>query len=244
MFNSSSLSPADVVALGGNGNMWGGDGSSWLWFIVILVALFGGWGNNGGFLGGGNSGNVTDGYILTSDFANIERKIDSVNNGLCDGFYTQAQLVNGVNQNILTTGYGITNAIQQDTIANMQNTNALQSQLANCCCENRQNIADLKYTIATDNCATNTNIANAARDITDNANANTKAILDFLVQDKMAALQSENEALRLSASQSMQNQFLISQLRPSPIPSYVVPNPYGCNCGQTYAGYFGGTTIA
>lgn len=235
----NGISPADLAAVVGNNNDgFGGNNGSWWFFLIIVLAAM--WGNNGGLFGGTYGGGASDGYILTSDFANIERKIDGVNNGLCDGFYTQAQLVNGLNQNILTTGYGIQNAIQNDTIANMQNTNALSTQLANCCCENRQSIADLKYTMATDACAVNTNIATVARDITDNANANTKAILDFLVNDKMATLQNENAELRLAASQQAQNNYLIGQLRPSPIPAYQVANPYGCGCG--YNGFYG-TTI-
>ena len=77
-----------------NGGGMFGDGN-WLWIIVVFALLFG-WGN-GGFGGNrGGQGSAVDGYVLTSDFANIERKIDVVNNGLCDGFYAQAQLVNGV----------------------------------------------------------------------------------------------------------------------------------------------------
>ena len=78
----------------GNGFGWGGDGAWWI-VLFLIFAAFGGWGNGFGFGGGGNG--VMDGYVLTSDFANIERKIDSVNQGLCDGFYQQAQLVNGTN---------------------------------------------------------------------------------------------------------------------------------------------------
>lgn len=78
----------------GGGFGWGGDGA-WLIILFLIFAVFGwggnSWGNNG------NSGGVVDGYVLTSDFANVERKIDSVNQGLCDGFYQQAQLVNGTN---------------------------------------------------------------------------------------------------------------------------------------------------
>lgn len=82
---------------GGMG-MWGQD---WIWIIVLF--LFG-WGRNGWGGNNGNGAGVMDGYILTSDFANIERKIDNVNNGLCDGFYAQAQLVNGV-QNAMQQGF-------------------------------------------------------------------------------------------------------------------------------------------
>ena len=79
----------------GGGFGFGGDGAWWL--IVLFLFAFCGWGGNGWGNNAGNSGGVVDGYVLTSDFANVERKIDSVNQGLCDGFYQQAQLVNGTN---------------------------------------------------------------------------------------------------------------------------------------------------
>lgn len=91
------VQPANANSNGG-GFGWGDNGA--LWLIVLFLFIFaGGWGNGNGW--GNNAGNgagVVDGYVLTSDFANIERKIDNVNNGLCDGFYQQAQLINGVQQ--------------------------------------------------------------------------------------------------------------------------------------------------
>ena len=88
--------PVTPANTGGNGGFgWGDNGA--LWLIVLFLFIFaGGWGNGFGN-NAGNSGGVVGGYVLTSDFANIERKIDSVNQGLCDGFYQQAQLVNGTN---------------------------------------------------------------------------------------------------------------------------------------------------
>lgn len=95
------VQPANVSNNGGGFGGWGDNGA--LWLIVLFLFIFaGGWGRNG--FGGGNGAGVMDGYILTSDFANIERKIDNVNNGLCDGFYAQAQLVNGV-QNAMQQGF-------------------------------------------------------------------------------------------------------------------------------------------
>ena len=88
--------PVAPTNTGGNGGFgWGDNGA--LWLIVLFLFIFaGGWGNGFGNNGNGGGG-VIDGYVLTSDFANVERKIDSVNQGLCDGFYQQAQLVNGTN---------------------------------------------------------------------------------------------------------------------------------------------------
>lgn len=244
MFTGNGLSLSDIAAVTGRGNGDGwGDGNGW-WILIILFAIFGGWGNTGygrGAEGGvfGGSNGVTDGYVLASDFANIERKIDGVNNGLCDGFYAMnTGMLNGfagITNAITTSGYETRNAIQADTVANMQNTNALQAQLANCCCENRQAIAQVRYDMATDTCAIQNSINGASRDIIDNQNANTRSILDFLVNDKIATLQAENQNLKLQASQASQNTYLLNELKPCPIPAYITCSPYqsysyGCGC--------------
>ena len=217
----------------GNGFGWGGDGAWWI-VLFLIFAAFGGWGNGFGFGGGGNG--VMDGYVLTSDFANVERKIESVNQGLCDGFYQQAQLVNGANM-AMANGFAqaeLSRSNQQAAL--MQQLNAMQMQAANCCCENRAAIAQVRYDMATQACDTRNTVNTAARDIIDNQNQNSRAILDFLTQNKMRDLESANQELRLAASQAAQNNYLISQLRPTPIPSYPSCNPWasgsytGC-CG-------------
>ena len=221
---SNDLTPADLGAIVGNNDGFGGGNGAW-WIIILFLFAFCGWGGRG--FGGSGGASVADNYVLASDFSQIERKLDSISNGLCDGFYGQAQLSNGLNTAIFTNGYETRNAITQDTIANMQSFNALQAQLAQCCCDNKQAIAGINYNLATNTnsitnainqgfCQTNYNINNAVRDITENANCNTKAILDFLVHDKMHDLQRENDALRLSASQNAQSAYLISQLRTEP----------------------------
>ena len=195
----------------GGGFGWGGDG----------------WGNNG------NSGGVVDGYVLTSDFANVERKIDSVNQGLCDGFYQQAQLVNGTNM-AMANGFAqaeLSRSNQQAAL--MQQLNAMQMQNQECCCENRAAIAQVRYDMATQACDTRNTVNTAARDIIDNQNQNSRAILDFLTQSKMRDLESANQELRLAASQAAQNNYLISQLRPCPTPAYITCNPWS---GSSYGG--------
>ena len=211
----------------GGGFGWGGDGA-WLIILFLIFAVFG-WGGNGWGNNAGNSGGVVDGYVLTSDFANVERKIDSVNQGLCDGFYQQAQLVNGTNM-AMANGFAqaeLSRSNQQAAL--MQQLTAMQMQAAECCCENRAAIAQVRYDMATQACDTRNTVQNATRDIIDNANSNSRAILDFLTQSKLADLQSENQGLKLAASQAAQNSYLVSQLRPSPIPAYTVQNPYCCN---------------
>lgn len=211
----------------GGGFGWGGDGA-WLIILFLIFAVFG-WGGNGWGNNAGNSGGVVDGYVLTSDFANVERKIDSVNQGLCDGFYQQAQLANNTNM-AMANGFAqaeLSRSNQQAAL--MQQLNAMQMQAANCCCENRAAIAQVRYDMAAQACDTRNTVQNATRDIIDNANSNSRAILDFLTQSKLADLQSENQGLKLAASQAAQNSYLVSQLRPSPIPAYTVQNPYCCN---------------
>jgi hypothetical protein len=201
---------------GGNGFGFGGDGA---WFLIILFLFaFCGWGGNG-WGNNGNSGGVVDGYVLASDFSNIERKMDLINGGLCDGFYA-------VN-NTLLTGFGnaeLSRANQQAAL--MQQLSAMQMQAANCCCENRAAIAQVRYDMATQACDTRNTVQNATRDIVENQNANSRAILDFLTNSKMRDLESANQELRLAASQAAQNSYLISQLRPTPIPAYASCNPW------------------
>lgn len=222
----ATMPVAPVNSSNGGGFGWGGEGS---WFIIILFLFaFLGWGN-GGLGNNGNSGGVVDGYVLTSDFANVERKIESVNQGLCDGFYQQAQLVNGTNM-AMANGFAqaeLSRSNQQAAL--MQQLNAMQMQAANCCCENRAAIAQVRYDMATQACDTRNTVQNATRDIIDANNQNSRAILDFLTQSKLSDLQAENQGLKLAASQAAQNSYLVSQLRPSPIPAYTVQNPYCCN---------------
>lgn len=198
-------------------NSFGGD---W-WFIILFVILFCGWGGNWG----GNNGVASD-YVLATDFANIERKLDGVNNGICDSTFAL--------NNTITNGFAnaeLSRCNQQQNL--MQQLFAMQMQSQECCCENRAAIAQVRYDMATQACDTRNTVQNAARDIIDNANCNSRAILDFLVQDKMRMLETENQSLRLAASQERQNNYLVSTLRPLPVPSYPSCNPWGCTKTDT-----------
>lgn len=238
------VQPANTNA--GNGWGFGGDGAWWI--IILFLFVFCGWGGNwGGNRNGAGTtgGSAVDGYILTSDFANIERKIDSVNNGLCDGFYQQAQLINGVQQN-MSNGFmsaEISRANQQ--AAFMQQLFAMQMQQQNCCCETREAIQGVNYNMATQACDTRNTVQNAARDIVDNQNQNARAILDALtaqrIEAKDAKIAEQSQQLfaaQLAASQAAQNNYLLNQLRPTPIPAYASCNPWasgsytGCGCGS------------
>lgn len=249
MFNTGNCPSVPIVANldGNNGNNWN-DGS-WLWFLIVVFAIFGGWGNGFGGFGGGTNGGVGSEIQRGFDNQAVISKLDGISNGLCDGFYAMNNSMltgfNGINTNIMQTGYGIQQAVNADTVANMQNTNALQSQLANCCCETREAIQGVNYNMATNTCALQNTMNNNTRDIIDSQQAGTRAILDFLTNDKIAALTAENNDLRRAASQDRQNALLttamsaqtsqiINAVNPAPIPAYTVPNPnayaYGCGC--------------
>lgn len=223
---------------GGSGWGFGGDGAWWI--IILFLFVFCGWGGNWGGNNAGNGAGVVDGYVLTSDFASIERKIDNVSNGLCDGFYQQAQLINGVQQG-MSNGFmtaEISRANQQ--AAFMQQLNAMQMQQQNCCCETRSAIQGVNYNMATQACETRQAIGTGTRDIIDNQNGNTRAILDALtaqrIEAKDAKIAEQSQQLfaaQLAASQAAQNSYLIQQLRPTPIPAYSSCNPWAAG---TYTG--------
>ena len=253
---------------GGNcNNGFGGDAWGGIWGIIILAMVFG-WGRGGfGFGGFGGGGASTDpglqGLATRADvneaiaFNGVERGINSLQQGICNLGYDQLAQMNGINTNILNTGFGIQNAIQANTVAGMQNTNALQTQLAECCCEQRAATQDLKYTIATEDCATRNLMQSNTRDIIDSQNNGINAIMGKLAQmeynglnDKYQAALAENQALKFQASQAAQNAFitanqeaqtaeLIRRINPMPVPAYQVPAPYpycgaynnGCGCG-------------
>lgn len=229
-----------------NNNGWGADGS-WIWILVIFALL--GFGNNGWGNWGSNNGG--QGPLTRSDicsefnFNNLENAVRGISQGICDStFALNNTVVNGFNgiQRDMCTGFanvaaGISEnrfATQQGfnatQVAMMQGQNALQAQISDCCCRTNNNIergfADVGYRMATDTCAIQTAMANNTRDIIDSQTAGTRAILDWLCAKETADLRSENQNLKLAASQSAQNNYLISQLRPCPVPSYITCNPW------------------
>ena len=253
MRGESGLTASDVALLSGrNGNNDGfGDNGSW-WVIIFLIFAFMGWGRGNNGFGGGNGLGAMDNYVLASDFATIQRQLSdgfgdltaqsrSIQNGICDGFYAMnTSLLNGfagTNNAIMTNGYETRNAIQ-----------GVSSQLANCCCSLENGQMETNYLNAQNTCALQNTMNMNTRDIVDAVNANYRALHDEIVanriEDKNAqitAQQNEINALRLSASQSAQNAYLLSELKPCPSPSYIVPNPNccynyqvtsGCGCGN------------
>lgn len=245
MFNATSPSLADIAAVTGNNRndgMW--DNGAW-WIVILLIF---GWGGFGNFGGNGMNGGVGSEVQRGFDTQAIIGKLDGINSGLCDGFYAQNTAImngfHGVDNAICNLGYQTQQGFNTTNIALMQGQNALQSQLANCCCETREAIQGVNYNMATNTCALQNTMNNNTRDIIDSQNAGTRAILDYLCQDKIATLQAENNDLRRAASQDRQNALLTTQMaaqtqqiintvKPAPIPAYQVSNPnvyYGCGC--------------
>ena len=243
MSMNSEYSLSDIAAASGNrqnDGMFGGNGAWWI--IILFLFVFCGWGGNWcGSNRTGGQGTVMDGYVLTSDFANIERKIDGVNSGLCDGFYAQAQLINGT-QMQMANGFAqaeLSRSNQQAALMQMLYT--MSAQQADCCCKTQTAIQGVNYNLATQACETRNTIQTGIRDVIENQNANARAVLDALTaqrieakDEKIAAQNQQIFGLQLAASQAAQNSYLVQTLRPCPTPAYVVANPYCCNqqlCG-------------
>lgn len=238
-----------------NGNGWGGDGA-WLIWIVLIFAMFG-WGGNGfgGF--GGNAGGALTRADLCSDmnFSQLENGVRGISQGICDSTFALNNAITSgfagvnnavcdlgytLNTNIMQGNFGLQQAINSAAVANMQGQNALQAQLASCCCDTQRAIDGVNYNMATNTCAITNQMNNNTRDIIESQNAGTRAILDYLCNDKISTLQNENQALRLAASQANQNAAIGAMIDAStaniirrtgndcPIPAYVVPNPNCC----------------
>ena len=255
MFNQGTpYTLSDIAAASGrtntNDGFMGNDG--WWIILLFLFGFGGGWGN--GF-GGGGRGSTREEIAYGFDMNGLENGVRGIQQGLCDGFYamntgmlngfagvqsTMCQGFSGINAGMGQNTNDIIAAINADTIANMQNTNAINggltalgTQMAQCCCDNKYltttHFADLNYNLATQACDTRRAIADSTRDIIDSNNAGVRSILDFLTKDKIDTLTAENQALKFAASQATQNAYLVGALKdPCPIPAYVVPNPNCC----------------
>lgn len=208
---------------GGNGD---GFGNGWWLIILFLICGFGN-GFGGGFGGDGIYPWMNQADITTSGFnqAATQAGINGIQNAITSGFGdVQTALCGGfagVNANI-SNGFAqneIANNARQ--MANMQQMFGVQSALQNCCCENRANIADLKYTVATENCADRAAISDGLREVITNQTANTQRILDALCSqeiqqknDRILELQNRLNMATLAASQVAQTQQIIESLTP------------------------------
>ena len=240
----------------GFGGGWGG-----LIGLLIVASLFGGgWGFGGGFggwgMGGMGGGMMLNGIATRADinegFAlqNITGGITAIQQGICDSTYAL--------NNAITGGFNSTQ------MGMMQGFNGvergfcdLSHQLSDCCCATQRAIDGVNYNIATQTNALQTAMCNNTRDLMENANANTRQIMDFLVQDKISALQAENQSLKFAASQANQNAVLMAAMDANkaellrrtghdcPTAAYIVQPPTPVNfptngCGTVQFGGWGG----
>lgn len=282
---NNMVMPVSPMYGGGNGGFgnFGGDG----WWIILLLLLVGagGWGNGngGGYFGGNGLGNdfpwllngqnginnnVSDGFRtaqLSDGITSIRDGIGNLSTQLC-GCCSDMQMA-------LATGFaGVEQGANTRQIANMQTAfatqtamnqgfNGLQSQLAQCCCDNRLATEQLRYTIATEACADRQAVNDALRDVLTANTASTQRILDQLCQDKIDAknekiadLERQLTMANLAASQIAQTaqiqrgqveevDALYQRLRDCPVPCqpvygsqpiFTCNNGCGCNGGNNF----------
>lgn len=272
MFNHtmSGYSLSDIAAVtGGNGGRNGGGwGDEW-WIILIFLFAFGGWGRGGYGYGDNGGSGAAGGYPCASaldvrsavDQQTLLSKLDRQTYGIADSTYALNNSImsgfHGVDNAVCTLGYqtqaGFSGlgaqlaqcccdtraAIHDGVTQGVMNTNAIQSQISNCCCDLEKANMQNRFDAQTYNC----NTLQAIDKLGDR-------IIDFMTQDKIATLQSENQALKFAASQQAQNAFITANQEaqtaelirrldtPCPIPAYVVPNPNCCYSG--FGGGYGG----
>lgn len=203
---------------GGNGGGLGGTFGEGLWAVIILAMIFG---RNGfGGLGGNNEGAgwATQADVRAAvDQQTLISKLDQQTYGLADSTYA-------LNNTINNGFHGVDNAICNLGFQTQNGFNGISRQLSDCCCT-------IERQIERGFCDTNANIA-----------AQTQAILGYLTNEKIESLRAENQNLRFQASQVAQNQYLVDQLRPCPVPAYITCSPFasaygtgnfgnGCGCG-------------
>lgn len=236
--NMNEMSPADFAAINGNnrdGDCWGG---GWMiWLIVLVLFGWGGFGNGfGGFGARNNVPPATQADVRDAvDQQTLISKLDQQTYGLADSTFAL--------NNAITGGFAsaeLSRCNQQAAI--MAQLNAMQAASQQHCCEMQRlmerGFADTNYNLATQSCDTRNTINNAARDIIDNANCNSRAILDALtaqrIADKDAKIAEQAQTingLQLAASQQAQNNYLVNALRPMPVPAYVTCNPWAASYG-------------
>lgn len=267
--------------MGGYGNGGFGNWGSDIWVILLVLFAFGGfggmgWGGLGGF-GGGFGGMYEFPWLLNGQnginmntnagFNQLAtaNSIDALRTSVSSGFGDVQLGIAGVNQNICQTGNAVVNALNNGfnsaeasanarQIANMQQSFGLQSQLAQCCCDNRLATAQIGSDLAREACATRTSDLQNTQAILTSLNSGIQSIKDQMCADKIeekndliAQLRSELSFARGQASQDVQTAVIQAGQRslaneveqyvaPRAIPAYVVQNPnccysaYGCAC--------------
>lgn len=244
---------AMIWGWGGNGFGGGNNGANS--FLPYAI------GNNGALTRGDlcmdmNFQDVQNGVRNVNDAVNLG--FANLNSTICHQEYETAQMINGVtaavnggfstlNSSLCQQQYDTAQQLNAMNMANMQNANAanvvamqnanaIQSQLAQCCCDQKAATEGLKFTIATEDCATRNLIQSTTRDMIDANNCNTRAILQKLDDQAMEAKNAQIAALnqqlftaQLAASQNAQTAQIINTLNPTPVPCYPASSPCGYN---------------
>jgi hypothetical protein len=246
--DGNGLSAADVAAVTGNNGGFGGFGNDGAWWLLILFLFAGMNGNWGGFGGGrGNGMGVTiqndmqRGFDQQAIMGGINGLTSAVSNGFANAEISRC---NGMT-NILQ-------AMNSNQAANTANVNALAMALTQGHNGIQSGIADLKYTVATENCADRNALEAVATRIIANQTAGIQTIVDKMCQQELDTLRAQNAQLntqlqmanlaasqnaqtgQLMADNAAQTAALLQRLNPAPVPAYCVPNPNGCNCGCNF----------
>lgn len=216
------VQPSGAMSSGGFGNGWGGDG----FWIILLFILLGGWNNNGfgGGFGGNNdlypwmnqSNQMNNGFrdqMLNSSINGIQQSITSgfgdVQTALCGGFAGVNAAITGAQMADLERSFA-------SQTATMQGMNAIQSQLAQCCCDNRLATCQTQNIVQNEGNTTRFADANNTRDIIQSQTAGTQAILDKLCQLELDGVKAQVEA-KNDKILDLQNQLNMASLRESQI---------------------------
>lgn len=246
-----------VQPYGGNGG-WGngsffGDGAWWL--IILLLFAGNGWGNGFGFGGGGMmpwmmSSNTNNDVQRGFDQSAVMGALNGITGALSNGFANAEISRCNAQANVLQT-------LNNNQAASLQSMNSLAMGLQNCCCENRAGLADLKYTVATENCADRTALNEGFTNMLMANNANTQAIVNATnagiqtVMDKICQLElagkdqqianltaalndanrraeSKDEIAQIMAGQRALANEIEQYVLPTPRPAYMVQNPNCC----------------
>lgn len=271
----------------GGGGAWNGEWLIALIVLFMFPMMFGRngmWGNGGNDGNGGGGVNTSyipyaigaNGALTRADlcsefnFNGLENSIRGIQQGICDSTYALNNSINGLGMNMMNGFHGVDNAIcnlgfttQQGfnatQVAMMQGQNALQSQLASCCCDNRVGQMNITNAMERGFCQSNYNDATNTNAIIQNGHSDTDRVLAKLdamemsrKDETIAALQAQVNHLNLAASQAQQNNAIGAMISASeatilrrtgaecPTPAYVVQPPTPVNFPTNCCGQFAG----
>lgn len=215
----------------GNGGMFNGNNDWWILLLFLFGWGRGGLGGQGGSCGAQNSCATTADVYGAVDQQTLISKLDQQTYGLADATFAL--------NNSITGGFASAELSRANgQAALMQTLSGMQSSMDKCCCETQRAIDGVNYNMAMQTNTLQNTLCSNTRDIVENANCNARAILDALTANKIEAKneriaeqQQQIFALQLAASQAAQNQYLVNQLRPCPIPAYITCNPFAASYG-------------